>query len=90
MLAQAELAQALEDALPPELKHQAAGLAQALVAAAASDGSAAAADPHYAAAVQALAGQRVRAGAALIDFGAGSQLGDVQIGDVAGGDLVKL
>lgn len=64
MIAQAELAQALQDALPPELKHLSAGLAEALVAAAASEGGAVTAHPQYVPAVQALAGQQVRAGAA--------------------------
>jgi hypothetical protein len=40
--------------------------------------------------VQALAGQELRLDTALITFGAGSQLGDISIGDVAGRDVIKL
>jgi hypothetical protein len=37
-----------------------------------------------------LAGQQVQADHALLSFGQGSHLGDVTIGDVAGGNITKL
>lgn len=43
-----------------------------------------------ASAVRALAGHEIRAGSTLLSFGAGSQIGDVSIGDVAGGSITKL
>lgn len=39
---------------------------------------------------QALAGQQLSLSQALISFGAGSQQGDITIGDVAGGSILKL
>ncbi len=40
--------------------------------------------------LQEMAGQEMVAGGSLISFGAGSQLGNVTVGDVAGGHIVKL
>jgi hypothetical protein len=37
-----------------------------------------------------LAGQELQVGRSMISFGAGSQIGDVTIGDVAGRDVIKL
>lgn len=39
---------------------------------------------------RALAGHQVEAGHSLISFGSSAQMGDVQIGDVAGGNIIKL
>ena len=39
---------------------------------------------------QGLAGRELQLGQALIAFGAGSQLGDVSVGDIAGRDLTKI
>lgn len=91
-----DLAAALRAALPPELHAGAAALARLLAdvanGALAADVAAAriSGDTALAALVAALAGQRLQADRSLVAFGAGSQIGDVTIGDVAGGDMVKL
>lgn len=85
-----ELARALQRALPSDLQPYAADLAQALAAAGQDGKSAAEVDPVLEPALRALAGRQLQAGDALIDFGDGSQFGDVSIGDVAGGDLTKI
>jgi WD40 repeat protein len=46
--------------------------------------------PDLATLIGALAGREVRLDGALVAFGAGSQVGDVAIGDIAGRDLIKL
>lgn len=45
---------------------------------------------HVRSALSALAGQTFNSDAALVSFGAGAQIGDVTIGDIAGQNLVKL
>lgn len=47
-------------------------------------------DPRLHELAWALAGKQLGFGTALVEFGAGSQLGDVTIGDIAGRDVVKI
>lgn len=88
--------QQLRAALPPSLAVHAATLARLLDEAAQGHLSPEAAqaqleaNPQLRAAVRALAGRELVDGGPLIRFGEGSQLGDIAIGDVAGGDIVKL
>jgi hypothetical protein len=77
-----DLARALHAALPPEHTPQAAALARALAAGRL--------DPALRPTLRALAGQEVEGGGALISFGSGSQLGDVSIGDVVGGNKITI
>jgi len=86
------ITQALAAALPPDLRSAATALA-APIGALSDDPSA---DPGLdtpddtlVAALEALAGQRLVAGGSLLSFNGGAQLGDVSIGDVAGGNVVK-
>jgi hypothetical protein len=80
----------LREALPDGLKPQAAALAQLLADAANGSMPEArarfAAEPAFAAAVEALAGKRV---GPVLSFGEGNQIGEVTVGDVAGGSVLK-
>jgi tetratricopeptide (TPR) repeat protein len=89
MVASDELERALRATLPADLAPRAPALARAIADALARPEAPPPADPELAPALQALAGRELRAGEALISFGA-SQLGDVSIGDVAGGDIIRL
>lgn len=86
----------LRSALPPSLHDAVPAIVQILQAAEAGDSTSEAirariaADPSLQQALQRLAGQRLDAGGRLIAFGAGSQVGDVSIGELAGGDIIKL
>jgi len=87
------LAADLAAALPPELQAAAPILADLIVILAAdpaAEPGLGTAAPELAASLQALAGRSVPVGSSLISFGADAQLGDVTIGDVAGGNLVSL
>lgn len=83
-----ELEQAIRAALPPEHQVDARDLARALVAAARGEQDALA-NPALRRALRALAGAEVQAGGTLIDF-RGANTGDITIGDVAGGDVIKV
>jgi tetratricopeptide (TPR) repeat protein len=89
MVASDELERALRATLPPDLAPRAPALARLIAEALAHPEAPPAPAPELTPALQALAGRELRAGEALISFGA-SQLGDVSIGDVAGGDIVRL
>ena len=86
-----QIATTLAAALPPEQRHVAPALA-ALLAALADDpvGASNAASPDVVAALRALAGSSLPSGGSLISFGEEAQLGDVTVGDVASGSIVKL
>lgn len=90
VLSAGELAQALRRALPGELAGESEGLARLIAAATAGQGAA----DEDGAAVQALltslAGRSVTTGQSLVSFGEGSNLGDVAVGDVAGGSIIKV
>ncbi|GAB4426015.1 MAG: hypothetical protein OHK0015_06540 [Chloroflexi bacterium OHK40] len=89
MVARDELERALRDSLPPSLATRAPALAELIAEALAHPESPPPEQPELAPVLRALAGRELRAGQSLISFGA-SQLGDVSIGDVAGGDIVRL
>src|SRR4051794_33880366 len=82
----------LRKVLPPPLDAHAGGLARLLVDAASGALTAerararVSAEPAFAAAFEALAGRQV---GPLLTFGQDNQLGDVTVGDVAGGHVLK-
>ena len=90
MVEPSEIERALRAALPAHLHTHAPALARLLADAAAHPSAPAPADPALAPVLAALAGQELRTANALVSFGEGSQLGDVRIGDVAGGDIIQL
>ena len=96
MITCANIEAALWHHLPADLHGVVPVLAQVLADAATGAMSPADAQAHFAAsperisALRALAGHEVTAGGTLIAFGAGNQIGTVLIGDVAGGNIVKL
>ena len=96
MITCANIEAALWHHLPADLHGVVPVLAQVLADAATGAMSPADAQAHFAAsperisALRALAGHEVTAGGTLIAFGAGNQIGTVSIGDVAGGNIVKL
>lgn len=97
MITAADIETALRQHLPAELHEGIPALARLLANAATRAMSSheaparIAASPDLVRPLQALAGQQVATGSALITFGAGSQVGDVTIsGDVAGGSIVRL
>jgi hypothetical protein len=87
-----ELAQALRRVLPPELGEHGDALARAV--AAILGGQASAGEPvatdAAAALLQALSGRSFTAARAVVSFGVGNQAGDVTIGDVAAGNIIKV
>lgn len=95
-----DIAAALQSHLPADLHPAVPALAQILADATTGvlrpdDSQVAlqaclAAHPNLVAALRAFAGQEVNAGSSVISFGAGAQMGNVSIGDVAGRDIVKL
>lgn len=91
-----EFVRVLRPILPDDLQPAALALAQILSAivngqiSPAEAESGLAQDEVLRPVLQALAGREIASQSALISFGAGSQLGDVSIGDVAGHNLVKL
>lgn len=86
------IAKAIAAALPPNLQSLAPKLADQLTILVAKPADEP--EPEVAAALgpalAALAGRQLPVGSSLISFGADSQLGDVMIGDVAGGNIVKI
>lgn len=96
MLTSAMIEAALRDALPPSLHQHLAGIAQILAAAARGDLSTDAAEaqlvttPAFGQILQALASKEPTTSGGLISFGQGSQLGDVGINDIVGGNLLRL
>lgn len=87
-LSTAEIESALRGALPREHQEQAAVLARILTTAAAGEMTTPL-PPSLGPLLRALAGAEIQTGQALLNF-SGAQLGDVTIGDVAGGDLIKI
>lgn len=85
---EARLREALGTALPPDLRAGLAALA-ALIDSRAAGGDPGA-GPAIAELLRRLAGRQIPAGSSVIAIGDGSQLGDITISDVAGGDVVKL
>ena len=92
MLNQAQLEAELYTRMPAELHNQVSELARLVVQATDSQQHNAQIDASalLAPLLQQLRGERVQAGDALVTFGNGNQFNDITIGDVAGGDLVKL
>lgn len=94
--ADSELSRAFAALLPPEQAPTAAALAEIIADLLAERISPQEAEARLAAsqqtagALQTLAGRQVALSQATISFGAGSQMGDVTIGDTAGRDIVKL
>lgn len=88
-LDRAALTATLARALPVDLREGAEALVEAILSLA--DGhTSAEADTRLSPTLTALAGQVVRSEQALIRFGAGSQMSDVHISDIAGGDIYHL
>lgn len=87
------LEHALRQHLPEHLHGVVAPFLESLRQADAAPGSDAqriGAQPDVQPLLDAMAGQQVQAGGALISFGTGSQLGEVTLGDVAGRDIIKV
>jgi hypothetical protein len=96
MLTAEQIEQAISPSLPAEHRAQAPALARLLAALAAGVRSAEGAraevaeNPALAQALGALGGRQVTSDGAVLRFGEGSQLGDVSVRDVAGGNIVNL
>lgn len=92
----AELTESLRKILPPNLQDQAESLAQIVVdtmsgaISTAESSQRLSANPELAAALSRLSGTGVTSSDSVIRFGEGNQVGDVRIGDIAGGDAIKL
>lgn len=96
MLTAEHIEQAITPLMPDEQRAQAPALARLLADLAAGERSAesaraeVAAEPALAQALGALGGQEVASDGAVLRFGEGSQLGDVSVRDVAGGNIINL
>lgn len=95
MLSAIELEHSIREAIPAAAPADVAALAQFLVESAATAGSPGKeAHPSIPAHLQnllgVLAGARLQAGQSVISFGSDSQIGDITIGTVAGGDVITL
>jgi hypothetical protein len=92
----ADVVRALRAALPDEASSEAPDLARLLRGLASGELSPAAvhdqldADPALAKLLRSLVGQEIQVGPSAVAFGEGSQVGDVSIRDVAGGDIITV
>jgi tetratricopeptide (TPR) repeat protein len=85
-----ELERALREALPADQHGKVTALAGLIADAAGGAGTHPPVGTNLAPALQSLAGREIRVGSALVSFGADSQIGDITIGDVAGGDIIRV
>jgi tetratricopeptide (TPR) repeat protein len=90
-----ELKDILRPILPPTLQGQAGALAQLLSDVANGAQSPETAqnqlgEPALAETLHALAGQKLSSNQTLLHFGAGNEIGQVSIGDIAGGHMIKI
>lgn len=94
MMTVTDIESALRDALPADMQAHVlplvSQLAEAINRAHSSQEPHITVEPEVSPLVRELAGQEILVKGALVRFGDGSKLGDVELGDVAGGNVVKL